>query len=372
MKTKNKTLTDIASTLSRGTLPHRCFKEAAERLVRFIRFPTDTKVVLVIGPTGAGKSKLIEYVIDEINETCRDLVQKDRGQVPCVSFEVPSVQIGNFHWPSFFEMYLEQLQAIVLPFKDSTDLVATPGRHSKLDNVVIKALQHRRPLATLLDEANHFAQVTSAKLLSQQMDRIKGLANRSGVLHICFGTYELARMIGVSGQLARRTEVIHLPRYAAECPEDMAQFEATVAGFAENLPLASGFDLRDHLMFMHERSIGAVGTLKTWIVKALGVADAAGRRHLTLDDFRKSALPIYKLETMLREAMDGEALFREEEGDLRDFRRALGHIDGAKDANSEDKRDAAKRPASRTVGERRLGRDPVGGAIQLLFPKLAS
>ena len=46
MKTKSKTLTDVASTLKRGTVPHRRFKEAADRLVRLIRFPTDIKVVL--------------------------------------------------------------------------------------------------------------------------------------------------------------------------------------------------------------------------------------------------------------------------------------------------------------------------------------
>jgi energy-coupling factor transporter ATP-binding protein EcfA2 len=368
MKPKTQSLLNVAETLNSGTIPHRRFKEASDRLVRLIRFPTDTKLALVIGPTGAGKSKLIEYVSAVIAEVASDAIQKDRGQVPCVSFEVPSVQIGNFHWPSFYEIYLNQLKTVLLPFKDSPDLTSSSG-YSKLDNVVIKALQHRRPLATLLDEANHFAQVTSAKLLSQQMDRIKSLANRSGVLHICFGTYEVARMMGVSGQLARRTEVIHLPRYHVEDEEDMAEFEGIVAGFAQALPLAKDLDLRDHVMFLHERSLGAVGALKTWITRALAIAEDQGRRHLILEDFRKSVMPLYKLETMLKEATDGEAIFREEERDLLDFRRALGHVvDSPKDA----KDDTPNRTSGRAVGERRLGRDPVGGTIQLQFPKLAS
>lgn len=47
----------------------------------------------------------------------------------------------------------------------------------------------------------------------QQMNWIKSIANITNTTHVLFGTYELLNCCSLSGQLSRRSEDIHLPRY---------------------------------------------------------------------------------------------------------------------------------------------------------------
>lgn len=368
MKNEQDPLPSVAAKLDNVTVPHTRFIEIEDRLIQFIRFQTDAKIILVVGPTGVGKSKLIKRLRVKIAKEAERMVAGDTSRVPFVHFEVPCLQIGNFSWPGFYELYLEQLEMPMLPLKQPGGRNTTAMRSVCVDNVVVKALQHRRPLVTLLDEANHFAQVASAKRLDHQMNKLKSLVNRSDVLHICFGTYELARMMSVTGQLARRTEVIHFPRYHADDARDMAMFGGVVRGFAKAIPTEPGLDLNKYVPFLHERSIGCAGTLKAWLNKALGYAHGANRTFVTLDDLNKSALPLIKLRPMLKEATEGESLFREEARDRDLFLQELGHTSAAPVSDGATHKPQRGGP----VGERAPHRDPTGTAFDPEYDQKAS
>jgi len=313
--------------LDRVLVEHARFDEAVQRIMSAILFPTDTKIIFVIGPTGVGKSRLLQKICSRIHNAITSGTITGASDIPCVSLEVPCANNHRFSWKEFFSVYLDELKSPLRPTDKSLAALPAADIHRGLEHVVLNALRYRRPLATLLDEANHFTSVASGKVLLEQMTRLKSFTNRANVLHICFGTYELAHMTNLSGQLARRCEVIHFGRYRKEDNDDFKAFEKVVRNFQASIPVAHHFDLSANTLYLHERSIGCVGTLKTWLLRAVSHAHQKGRTAITRADLEATAHPIGQLQKMLEEAIIGESTLCEtHQQDLDLFRAELGHI----------------------------------------------
>jgi len=356
-------LFEAKEKLERTLVNHTRFVEVRDQLKNSLLFPTDAKLTFVLGPSGVGKSRLYQVLQKVIVDMMTTSLIEDRERIPYVAFEVPSVQIGNFSWKNFYSLYLEQLRLPVIPASKSLQELPNFSASNGLDHVLMKTIEHRRPIATLLDEANHLTQVTSGNLFKQQLEKIKSLANRSGVHHICFGTYDLAGLINLSGQLARRCKIIHFGRYTAESEEDKSSFRSLIRGYQASVPVAHHLDLRTRAKFLYERTIGCPGTLKTWIMEALSHAYANKREAITMEDLEATAMPIAKLNTMLADARQGEELFREELADVNHYTNSLYTKDSKSDEldlRIEPNANKGNKPA----GERQPKRDPVGGAFE--------
>lgn len=327
--------------LDRRLVEHQRFDDAVKRIVSHIIFPTDTKIIWVIGPTGVGKSRLADRIRRYIlaDPAIADKIKNDPGCVPSVSFEVPCNSSNHqFAWRPFFNSYLDQLKSPFIPTDRSLSALPDADPRRGPEYLVLNALQHRRPLLTLLDEANHFANVASGKVLLEQMTRIKSFVNRTNVLHVFFGTYDLAPLTMLSGQLARRADIIHFGRYRAEVEEDIKAFVTVVRNFQEMIPVAHHYDLATRAMYLHERTLGCVGTLKTWLVRALAHAYADGRKAIQHADLEATALDIHRLSTMLDEAIIGEnRMMKAAKLDVEVFRGQLGHTKGAQEPNERER-----------------------------------
>lgn len=349
--------------LDRRLVEHERFDDAVKRIVSHIIFPTDTKIIWVIGPTGVGKSRLADRIRRCIlaEPAIADKIKNDPGCVPSVSFEVPCNSSNHqFAWRPFCNLYLDQLKSPFVPTDRNLSALPDADPRRGPEHLVLNAIQHRRPLLTLLDEANHFANVASGKVLLEQMTRIKSFVNRTNVLHVFFGTYDLAPLTMLSGQLARRADVIHFGRYRAEVEEDIKAFVTVVRNFQEMIPVAHHYDLATRSMYLHERSLGCVGTLKTWLVRALAHAYADNRKAIQHADLEATALGIDKLSTMLDEAIIGEN--RMEKGgklDLEIFRSQLGHTKGAQETNAQERDLWGQAIDGRTVAKGRKPFEPL-------------
>ncbi|RXK53548.1 hypothetical protein ESB00_17815 [Oleiharenicola lentus] len=363
------------AALDNSLVKHTRFDEALKTIEAALLFPTDTRLLWVIGPSGAGKTRLAQTVEKLIHKIVADKLVSDPGCVPCVSFEVPCPELGHrFSWNEHHWRYLDKLQSPLSP--DGANWPPLPRVDPKrgLEHAVLNALHYRNPLGVLLDETNHFASVTSGKVLFDQTNRLKSFANRSRVLHICFGTYEVAQMASISGQLARRSDIIHLSRYRADVTADYAAFKSVVRAFQKCLPVVHHLDLRTQTEYLHERSIGLVGVLKGWLIKALAHANGDGRSAITMKDLEATAMPVNKLRLLLHEATEGEHIMNDGETQLDLFRKDLGL--GGKPPRSRDgtgdlfgSQDGEPEPAEKTpfskakpfeLAPERL---PVGGAF---------
>jgi hypothetical protein len=191
------------------------------------------------------------------------------------------------------------------------------------------------------------------------LDVIKSIANRTGTVHVLFGTYDLLAFRNLSGQLSRRSVDVHFCRYRAGNAVDRKIFMNVLGSFERQMPLPEPPELVANWEFLYERSIGCVGVLKEWLVRALAAALSRGASKLTLRDLAAQALTVSQCEKMLAEVTEGEARLTESDGTRSRFRLALGL------PSLESDQDRAKSPVLRRTlpGQRHAKRDPVGAPV---------
>ena len=114
-----------------------------------------------------------------------------------------------------------------------------------------------------------------------------------------------------TAQLSRRSIDIHLPRYRAEDPEDRQMFINIVKTFEKALPFEGSSDLVADWEFLYERSLGCIGILKEWLVRAATVASRMGLNRLTRANLQSQALSIAQCEQMHTETAHGELKLHE-------------------------------------------------------------
>jgi hypothetical protein len=220
-------------------------------------------------------------------------------------------------------------------------------------------------MAVLIDEAQHLARMSSGRRLSDQLDVIKSLANRTNTVHVLIGTYELLAFRNLSAQLSRRSIDIHFPRYKADDPDDLKVFRTIVKSFEQQLPLSEPPDLLKDWEYLYERSIGCVGMLKDWLMRVLVSVSRRSAETLNRKDLEAHAASVAQCDKMLSEALEGEVRLIETAEERSRLRTRLGL-----NANENSSGDAAGSTAKIAVavrnplkpGQRRPIRDGVGTA----------
>src|SRR2546421_8406837 len=95
---------------------HTRLEEVCRAVMRSICMPGDDmfhrglgSMVLVIGPTRVGKTKLIELLEKELLKRARERMLQDPGYMPFASITTDVGEWGRFDWMDFYPAVLEQL-----------------------------------------------------------------------------------------------------------------------------------------------------------------------------------------------------------------------------------------------------------------------
>lgn len=164
--------------------------------------------------------------------------------------------------------------------------------------------------AVILDEAQHLLKLgsgSSGGKLLDQLDWLKSMTNVTGVLHILIGTYELLNFRNLSGQASRRGLDIHFPRYLFQHEQDRQDFQGILLALLKQVPLSTDIPaLMQHWFYFYERSLGCVGVLKDWLIRAVAAALHDGGDTLTLARVEEHALTLSQCERMALESIEGE------------------------------------------------------------------
>jgi len=352
------------------TVAHPYLVEAKDRLMGAIRESPPNSLIFVLGPTGVGKTTLRRRVEQVLLQEILVELETDRGRLPVVSIEAVAPESGSFNWRDHFRRLLFQMDEPLVDFKRSPQgsdgeerpgLRFAPGSRaagSEYRYAVEQTLRHRRPLAVLIDEAQHLAKMASGRKLLDQLDVIKSIANRTQTVHVLFGTYDLLAFRNLSGQLSRRSIDVHFPRYQAERNGDRRIFVNVVRSFEQQMPFAEPPELVRNWEYLYERSIGCVGVLKEWLVKAASAVWRQGKDVLTLRDLESHALSLSQCEKMLAEATEGELRLAEGEAARSRLRARLGLESPSGQTSPMTATKFRKRP-----GHRRPRRDPIGEPV---------
>lgn len=167
----------------------------------------------------------------------------------------------------------------------------------------------------VVDEAAHIFSQCSSSRLPAQFDTLKSLTNTSRAEFVLLGSYDLYDLLFLSGQLARRTQVVHFSRYREDSAQDQRAFMACLQQFQKAREALWGDAPMRHAQVLMENSVGCVGTLKKVLQRAARIAQ--GRGGWTEDCLREALLTGAQRTQILKEVYDGES--RIQSGATRSF-----------------------------------------------------
>jgi hypothetical protein len=138
---------------------------------------------------------------------------------------------------------------------------------------------------------------------------VTDLFDESGLYltYILVGTYDLLDFRTLNGQAARRGYDIHFPRYQVQHEADRKAFQGALHALLLHMPLQMDMqDLMDHWYYFYERSIGCIGVLKDWVVRAYHAALRSRLSTLTLTHMQAHTLSNARCESMIADANAAE------------------------------------------------------------------
>ena len=343
-------------------IAHPTLLAVRDQLCSTIKFRAGVDLAVVAGPTGVGKSTLINILQDQVERGQIEYLRADPGCVPVVVVEAPAPETSTFGWKDFFVRIMEALGEPLTERKVNVELLCGPTkpnlRHpslstAELRRVTEKCLRYRKTAVLIVDEAQHMFRSGSGRRLLDCLETLKSFASYGTVFVVLVGTYDLTNALELNGQLGRRTALFNFARY--EQAEGFRGFLVALKGFQDRLPLVTPPDLLSHVDYLFETSLGLVGILKNHLERALALAIGAGSGTITLGHLQASALAARARLEIAREIQRGEEFFKA----TADAEAAARKILGLASATDSVPR---LRPANskRKVGERTPCRDLVG------------
>lgn len=305
-----------ATVLQNLRIKHTRIKQVIDELGCLIYPGSQDSILMVCGPTGAGKSTLAKHMVaGEIERSAREM-ETNAGIIPAVYVEARASGEDDFSWRLFYQSILEQLEADVDMPKYPYGVDPRTGRMvcsrnpkdrtlAGLRTSVERALLHRKTKFLVIDEAAHIIRQTRRNRLEIQLDTLKSLANQAGVQIVLVGSYDLFQLMSLSGQLARRTHVLHLERYRQDVDSDIKAFRACVQKFQDAAPDLWGQNLMPYSDVLHENTLGCVGTLSAVLTRAANLIEKGG--GWSVEHLRTSLLSELQRQRILEEILAGEA-----------------------------------------------------------------
>lgn len=282
-------------------------------LIRHIAEPGDRLIIVVIGPTGVGKSKLIEKLFEQIFTMAIPMMEQDVGYIPACIVNCIPIEGGKFKWSELFKVALRAVQEPLIEYK--RNVKQTDNVKLSVDEVLrqayISAIKNRKMNVCIYDEAQHITNVSGAKKASDQIDCFKYIVDESRVVHVLVGTYQLNVLQDLNEQLIRRVNVVHFPRYNANIEKDVADFKSCLLSLLEALPLPKNEPSQDHVKknwrYYYDGCMGCIGTLKGWLYEALKIALCNSSEQLDFETHIKpTVLSLAKRKTLQAVADEGE------------------------------------------------------------------
>ncbi|MEG0939565.1 MAG: AAA family ATPase [Comamonas sp.] len=308
--------TSCVSAIKNMRINHSRVSQVAQAIQTLIYPGSQDSLLLIVGPSGVGKTRLAKFVVEDELERSKTVLSQDAGIVPAIYVEADSSGEVEFSWRLFYQRILDELNGDFSV--DSVDYGINPltgrmecpkgpnrGTLASMRTAVERALKARGTKFLVIDEAAHIINQCSSTQMQRQLDTLKSLANRCGSQIILVGAYDLHKLMSLSAQLARRTHVIHFERYRRDSSQDLISFNSCLRIYEKKLPELWDGKLLPHAEDLYENTLGCIGTLSAVLTRAL-------RFHVQGEPWSDVALgkALYansQVDQMLAEILEGEA-----------------------------------------------------------------
>ncbi|UMR31981.1 TniB family NTP-binding protein [Massilia sp. MB5] len=261
-------------------IEHPALDEAFEHAMSAIIGHATPKVILVAGSTGVGKTTLGLHLYRRVRALYAAQMEAELDFVPVMYGNAIAPNGSSFSWKDF---YIRLLGRALEPLIDRKILVPrqlsflpddrSSSLHDKstsdaLRRSVEECMRRRRTKVLIIDEAHHILMVNNQKRLEFQFEALKSLAIETNAVIVLIGTYRLLDICAQSGQLVRRSELVHFPRYDYRVKQDRESFQSVLQTFLRYLPLPTPPSLEVYAEQFYIYSGGCVGILKEWLARA--------------------------------------------------------------------------------------------------------
>lgn len=291
-----KTLPATATHLLDIQHPH--YQRVEQQLFTQLSMGAPGSVVLLVGPTRVGKSRLVKVVAKRLVEQ----PPNDDTQ-PVIIVEAATTNDGRFSMKHFTMRALEELQHPL--FGEHGHVVRQGETETRLRLQLEHAIRYRKTRYLIIDEAHHLLRTARSHGAADVLDSLKCLANATGVILLLAGGYQLFTAGLASAHLNGRMRVIEFGRYRPE-GDDERQFLSILKGLDGHLQWKVGQSLMIHREYMQSGTLGCLGLLLHWINAAMCEMTARGKCLLSREHFVDTRFEA-QIKVIAREIAEGEA-----------------------------------------------------------------
>jgi hypothetical protein len=315
-----------------ATITHRLPEQTHRKIMRAVREPAGFPFVLTYGPTGVGKSKMIETVMKQLYEVLQSpptpalLRPLKPSPTPVLVIEADQPDRSVFDRGDYYRTVLTLTEeptyqqhvhldihgeAQSLKRRPLRGKAAQSNDLPELKAATKEAMPRHGVRVVMIDEAHHMLSGSNGmggSTLQEQLEWLKSLSSTTQILHILVGTYDLLNFGQLNGQIGRRCLPVHFSRYLLQREADCLEFQSALVSLLEQVPLRCDVEtlVGSYWVYFYEGCIGCIGVLKDWLVRAVSAALDEGEARLTLDCLHDHILPTDILRQMALDASEGE------------------------------------------------------------------
>ncbi|MDD2977141.1 AAA family ATPase [Aquabacterium sp.] len=260
------------------TFAHGHMNTVMKQLHELLDPNNDIKIIALIGPTGIGKTTLLDKCIASIVNKYAPV--RLAHEVPVAVVSAPANGERSFSWKTLYRrmqlacggVLLDQQRSAVV---SNGELVSVRADRTSLAfrrEMLEQEIKRRNVRVLAIDECLHLLRFGHSDAM---MDTLKSLADiNPGTKLLLTGTYQIADLMDTYGQLARRSEVLHYRRYKiSDSPnddsptDDEREFRDVIRRIAEHWPCEQVPNLDDTWQTLMRASLGSVGLLKSQLTQ---------------------------------------------------------------------------------------------------------
>ncbi len=286
-------------------------EEIEQFLLRAISGHRSYTLLALYGASGVGKST----VIGQVARLCRE-AETNPAVVPVVIVQASPEDVGSSARLDYYRQILAQLQhhPTIQDRTKGLPLYTNPGKKSNdpaewldMRNAVEYAFDLLQVKVVFVDEAQHLLSADTHHKPTAQLDWLKTLTNRTNVLHVLVGNFDLYDCCHLNAQVVRRMRDLHFPRYHLDNQKECEEFVGALKSLLEHAPIT--VDMPAFLTrwrWFGEWSMGCVGVLGDWIVETVDALVSSGETVLTVEALTRHALQPDQRARLEMEARTGE------------------------------------------------------------------
>jgi len=260
---------------------HRNWEEALANAFALLISTNPGEVVCIVGPSRAGKTRLI-------HELCRLLFGVDvfnsNAHMPAVIVDAENTgPNGTFSTKDFILRILEAIRHPLVSI--GAEEGGVESIYQKFDriaertlrSILEKGLIFRGVRYLFIDEAQHVKYVSRDAVGAYAvMDSWKCLAKSANIVLVVVGAYPVLEILEKSPHLLGRKHQVHLPRYLLT-ESDLLEFSCIVKSYELHVIISPKLgSLNNCIEILYEYSLGCIGLLRGWLMRASAMASVAG------------------------------------------------------------------------------------------------